>query len=199
MEENLWSLFEKGGVFMWPILGLSVVAGCIIVERLLFYSVRRYRVGKSLEVIRGMVGGQPAGKSGNPLLQVASSYLGGLGEGAEHVRNVTERTASRILNGYERGLGILGLIGTVSPLVGLLGTVWGMVQAFAQISTLAEEVRPADLAGGIWTGLLTTVAGLVVAIPAVCFSRMFESKADKLTHDVNEVVSHLDEWTGRKG
>ena len=69
-----------------------------------------------------------------------------------------------------------------------------MVNAFAQISSLGDKVTPADFAGGIWTGLLTTVAGLLVAIPAVTACRLFEARVDKLVHDFNEVDSHLKEW-----
>ena len=196
MDENLWNLFQKGGAFMWPILGLSLVATALILERLLFHVIHRYRVGSSLDALRRALPDPPTLAPGNnPLLQVGKVYLDELQGGLEHVRNVTERVATRLLNRHERGIRALGLIGTISPLVGLLGTVWGMVQAFAQIADLGDQVQPSDLAGGIWTGLLTTVAGLVVAIPAISFARFFESKVDRLAHDINETVSHLDEWT----
>lgn len=181
---------------MWPLLILSVIATIIIFERAIYFAMRRYRVSKALAAIREArdSGGQlPTSK--NPLIQVASAYLGGLDQGNEHVQNVTAREASRLLNRHERGLRLLATIGNISPLIGLLGTVWGMVGAFANIAALGDNVSPSDLAGGIWTGLLTTVAGLVVAIPAITMTRFFESRIDHLTHDLNETVSHLDEWT----
>jgi biopolymer transport protein ExbB len=137
--------------------------------------------------------------SRNPLVQVASAYMKGLAGGPEHVRNVTSREANRLLNRHERGLRLLATIGNIAPLIGLLGTVWGMVQAFANIAVLGDAVRPSDLADGIWTGLLTTVAGLVVAIPAIAMTRFYEARIDHLAHDLNEVVSHLDEWTREGG
>lgn len=195
MAFDVVDLFSKGGAFMWPLLFLSVVSLAIIGERLVFFTRHRYRVGTSLDHLRG-VGSQPhlLEPSGNPLLSMGKVFMDASGEGEEHCRNVTERESSRWLNRHERGLRILSLIGSISPLVGLLGTVWGMVNAFAQISALGDKVTPADFAGGIWTGLLTTVAGLLVAIPAVAMCRLFEARVDRLVHDFNEVASHLHEW-----
>ncbi len=195
MSFNVLDLFHKGGGFMWPLLALSILSLAIIVERLIFYAKHRYRVGPSLEDLR-VAANQPhllEAKS-NPLLSIGEVYIGGVAEGQEHCTNVTERESSRWINRHERGLRTLSVIGSISPLIGLLGTVWGMVKAFAQISALGDKVTPADFAGGIWTGLLTTVAGLLVAIPAVTACRLFEARIDKLVHDFNEVASHLQEW-----
>jgi biopolymer transport protein ExbB len=68
-----------------------------------------------------------------------------------------------------------------------------MVIAFSKIAKLGETVTPADFADGIWTGLLTTVAGLLVAIPAMAMARIFEARVDRLVHDLNELTSHLRE------
>jgi len=198
-DSSIGELFLRGGYIMWPLLGLSVLAVTLILERALYFFPRSYRVGHSLARIRSGLGEGRLCASRNPLLQVASVYLEGLSGGAEHVRNVTSREANRLLNRHERGLRLLATIGNIAPLIGLLGTVWGMVQAFANIAVLGDAVRTADLADGIWTGLLTTVAGLVVAIPAIAMTRFFEARIDHLTHDLNEVVSHLDEWTRGNG
>lgn len=188
-------LFLKGGAFMWPLLMLSLVSLTIIGERLVFFYRHRYRVGESLENLRlAWQESREPGEATNPLLEVGQIFIQAAPEGEEHCRNLTERASSQWINRHERGLRVLAVIGSISPLVGLLGTVWGMVNAFAQISALGDRVTPADFAGGIWTGLLTTVAGLMVAIPAVTMCRLFEARIDKLVHDVNEVASHLHEW-----
>ena len=198
-DSSLGELFLKGGFIMWPLFGMSLLAVVLIFERALYFIPRRYRVARSLEGIRAGVQQGSIGASRNPLLQLAGAYLDGLSGGAEHVRNVTSREANRLLNRHEQGLRLLATIGNIAPLIGLLGTVWGMVQAFANIAVLGDAVRPADLAAGIWTGLLTTVAGLVVAIPAIAMTRFYEARVDHLAHDLNEVVSHLDEWTRKEG
>ena len=174
---------------------LSLVSLAIIIERAIFFVRHRYRVGTSLEKLQLTANDPQLLEAGfNPLLRLGGVFFGGVPEGQEHCNNVAERESSRWVNRHERGLRILSVIGSISPLIGLLGTVWGMVNAFAQISALGDKVTPADFAGGIWTGLLTTVAGLLVAIPAVTACRLFEARIDKLVHDFNEVASHLQEW-----
>jgi biopolymer transport protein ExbB len=195
MSFHVLDLFHKGGAFMWPLLFLSVISLAIIAERVVFFLRHRYRVGVSLEELRvAQANPQMLVVDANPILSIGQVFLESAGDGEEHCRNLTERGSSRWINRHERGLRTLSVIGSISPLIGLLGTVWGMVNAFAQISALGDKVTPADFAGGIWTGLLTTVAGLLVAIPAVTTCRLFEARIDKLVHDVNEVSSHLHEW-----
>lgn len=175
---------------MYPLLFLSVLSLILIIERLIFFSQRAYRFQKVLEKDRA---GDLPEVSNNPLLKVIKAYKEDLNMGEEHAVNLGSREATRQVNEHTRGLKLLATIGAISPLIGLLGTVWGMVEAFAKISELGEKVTPADFAGGIWTGLLTTVAGLLVAIPAVTASRMLEAKVDQLANDLNELSSHLKE------
>lgn len=96
----------------------------------------------------------------------------------ELVREETSRVAQAQLDGLERGLAFLSLIATIAPLLGLLGTVLGMIEAFQQMETVGDRVEPAVLAGGIWEALLTTAAGLTVAIPAAVFFTWFQRAVD---------------------
>jgi biopolymer transport protein ExbB len=191
MNYQLKDLFLKGGGFMWPILILSIISVIVILERVVFYIINRYRVGAAIAQLRNQTA---ASHSYNPLLKVAAAFMEDVPQGEEHCLNVSEREASRLIASHERGLRILALIAAISPLIGLLGTVWGMVIAFSEIAALGDKVSPADFADGIWTGLLTTVAGLLVAIPAMSMAKIFEARVDRLVHDLNEVTSHLREW-----
>ncbi|MDA7896374.1 MotA/TolQ/ExbB proton channel family protein [Akkermansiaceae bacterium] len=188
IEFSLPELFEKGGGFMWPLLILAFITVLIVLERLIYYTLRQYRLSRSIRDLQ-----QGVTSSSNPLTQVGSVFVNATSDGEEHTLNVTEREASRVIRQHERGLRILALIAAISPLIGLLGTVWGMVIAFSKIAKLGETVTPADFADGIWTGLLTTVAGLLVAIPAMAMARIFEARVDRLVHDLNELTSHLRE------
>ncbi|MCX8238795.1 MAG: MotA/TolQ/ExbB proton channel family protein [Akkermansiaceae bacterium] len=190
MEFSLQDLFYKGGGFMWPLLILSIITVVIVLERLIYYTIRQYRVSRTIRKLQEMA---PLKYSTNPLMRVGSVFVKEASGGEEHTLNVTEREASRVILQHERGLRILALIAAISPLIGLLGTVWGMVIAFSKIAKLGETVTPADFADGIWTGLLTTVAGLLVAIPAMAMARIFEARVDRLVHDLNELTSHLRE------
>ena len=163
---------------MWPLLILAFITVLIVFERLIYYAFHRYRFSKAIRALH-----QGKASRSNPISRVGSVFT----------LNVSEREASRVIRQHERGLRILALIASISPLIGLLGTVWGMVIAFSKIAKLGESVTPADFADGIWTGLLTTVAGLLVAIPAMAMARIFEARVDKLVHDLNELTSHLRE------
>lgn len=190
MDFSIKDLFLRGGGFMWPLLILSIITVVIVLERLIFYSLHRYRTSL---VLRDLENNKLKPAENNPLISVGGVFVESAAGGEEHCLNVTERAASRLINQHERGLRMLALIAAISPLIGLLGTVWGMVIAFSKIAKLGETVSPADFADGIWTGLLTTVAGLLVAIPAMAMAKIFEAKVDKLVHDLNIVTSHLRE------
>lgn len=94
------------------------------------------------------------------------------------VREEVTRVAQAQLDGLERGLALLSLIATIAPLLGLLGTVLGMITAFQQMEGVGDRVEPAMLAGGIWVALLTTAAGLTIAIPAAVFFTWFQRSVD---------------------
>lgn len=194
-DENLWLLLQKGGAFMYPLAVLSVISLTLILERTYFYTSRRYSVRKILSKTQLST---PETLGNNPLAQVAKKYCHDLDAGETHCINLAQREAAIQITQHERGIKMLATIGAISPLIGLLGTVWGMVQAFAKIAKLADSVSPSDFAGGIWIGLLTTVAGLLVAIPAVFAARIFEGKVDKLTQNLNELASHLKELYSTK-
>lgn len=190
MEFSIQELFLKGGGFMWPLLILSFVTVAIVLERFIFFTLHRYRTG---QVLRDLANNRLKPNPQNPLISIGQIFVESAEGGEEHCLNVTERAAARLINQHERGLRTLSLIASVSPLIGLLGTVWGMVIAFSKIAKLGESVTPSDFADGIWTGLLTTVAGLLVAIPAMALAKIFEAKVDKLVHDLNVITSHLRE------
>ncbi len=184
-------LFLQGGGFMWPILALSIVALTLIIERIVFFTQHKYNFKASLERLRNPPSETP---TRNPLVRVGRTVIREADGGPEHVRNIAGREANQAVTTHERGLRLLGIIGMVAPLVGLLGTVWGMVLAFAKMAELGDKVTAGDFAGGIWTALLTTVGGLIVAIPTVAATRFFEGKVDRLAQDMNALGSHLSEW-----
>lgn len=190
MEFDLKDLFLKGGGFMWPLLLLSVLSVAIILERSLFYFLHRYRLGAIISCVREKAA---LASSSDPLASFATAFTSDLAQGEIHCLNVSEREATRLISAHERGIRVLALVAAISPLIGLLGTVWGMVIAFSKIATLGETVTPADFADGIWTGLLTTVAGLLVAIPAMAMAKIFEARVDRLVRDLNTLTSHLRE------
>ena len=107
------------------------------------------------------------------------------------VREETTRVAQAQLDGLERGLALLSLVATIAPLLGLLGTVLGMIEAFQQMETVGDRVEPALLAGGIWEALLTTAAGLSVAIPAAVLFTWLQRAVDVEAQKMEDAATQV--------
>ncbi len=158
---SVWSLFLRGGWVMWPILLLSLISFSIILERIFYYLFRAKTViSESAAELDGI-------KMPNPLPT------------PDYWESVVQKKTQSFIEGAERGLGILSAIATLSPLLGLLGTVTGMVRSFMVIERLGWQVNPGILAGGIWEALLTTVFGLAVAIPTLLAYFIFDALASR--------------------
>lgn len=198
---SLWmEYFVKGGSLMWVLLGFSIVGVAVILERgvvYLWYGLRPETwLSGVLDLIRAHrleEASKLAEKCHHPVARIVESYLENLDRPATVRMDNLRRTGSLVLEDVERRLRVLSAIAHLSPLVGLLGTVVGMVIAFATIQELQGAAKPADLAGGIWEALLTTVFGLVVAIPCMAAFHAYESHADKIARRMEMAVTALDD------
>lgn len=179
-------LIKAGGWVMWPILLASVIAMAIVVER--FWSLQRKRIAPDnlvAQVWQWLRGGQlddarlQALRAGSPLGRVLAAGLVNRRHDRAIIRESIEEAGRLVAFELERYLNTLGTIAAVSPLLGLLGTVFGMIQMFSALKT-AGAGDPAELAGGIGQALITTAAGLLVAIPALYFYRYFRGRVDAL-------------------
>lgn len=182
----------KGGVLMLPILFCSVLALAIILER--FMSLRRSRIMR-LDVLRRveeLLREKRVGEA-STLCRRNSSSMTRLLQAAilnhertkEEIKEIVEDTGRHEIPTLERYLNILGTIAAISPLLGLLGTVTGMIRVFNVISVKGVG-HPSQLAGGIGEALITTATGLVVAIPALVFYNYFANKADTLVLEMEK-------------
>jgi len=185
-------LVLAGGGMMLPIIIASVIAMAIIFERL--YTLRRHRVMGGDPV--GMVeswqgqGGITPGRleelaRTSPLGRILAAGLEG-SHSAEGMRVRIEDTGRHVAHEMERYLNTLGTIALISPLLGLLGTVIGIIDVFQAITAYsgAGAVAPELLAGGIAKALITTAAGIMVAVPAFIFHRYFRGLVDELVIDM---------------
>jgi len=177
---------QAGGGIMWAIAALSVLAGAVVLERLWFFfrawadpEELEERLGRALydndqEGVRRVVSG---GRSSlHRLFSAATSHWQ---VEAATLKLLLEQEIRRELYRWERGLALVATVGRLAPLLGLLGTVLGMVEIFQTLPS-AREAPMVALAGGIWKALLTTVAGLVVAVPAVLFHTFLLSRVDRI-------------------
>jgi len=195
-------IFYKGGPLMYPILFCSVLALGIFLERSwTYFRVRRGALGLLREV-ESLVHKEHLDeaiiicqRSGTPLARIFIAALRSSGRPRDQIKTVVEEVGSREAAPLERYLGLLGTIATLSPLLGLLGTVLGMIQAFNVIA--AQGVgTPATLGGGISQALITTAAGLSVAIPTLLLHKYLASRADRLILEMEEYSLHVVDLLG---
>lgn len=181
----MFEIIKSGGWMMAPLILCSIIALAVIIER--FWSLRRRRVlPPDLVVQVWRLSGEK--KMDDALLQrlkessclgfVLAAGLANSHHGRDVMKESIEEAGRQIVHKLEHFLNVLGTIATIAPLLGLLGTVVGMIQSFSAI--VSQGVGdPSVLAGGISVALLTTAGGLVVAIPSVIFHRYFERLVDE--------------------
>jgi len=197
----MWELIEKGGLLMWPILFCSFIAFIFVVERM--YTLRRVHVdarkfseqiARSVKRNRIMDAIDLCEKTPGPVARVIKEGILKHDRPRTEIREAIEDAALHEVPLLERHLPKLATIAHITPLLGLLGTVIGMVEAFQVIqekSSAVAPINPGDLAGGIWQALLTTVAGLCVAIPTYVAYNYLTSRVDALVLDMEKSASDL--------
>jgi biopolymer transport protein ExbB len=190
-------IFHKGGPVMYPILFCSVLALGIFFERLWMYFKVRRGILALLREVEGLLHKHRIDeaiiicqRSGTPLSRIFIAALRSFGRPREQLKTVVEEVGSREAAPLERYLGLLGTIATIAPLLGLLGTVFGMIQAFNVIAAQGAGT-PATLGGGISEALITTAAGLSVAIPTILLHKYLSSRADRLILEMEEYSLHI--------
>ena len=193
----MFELLKAGGILMVPIVACSILALAIILER--FWSLRVSRVAPSqsvTELWRWIKKKELNSKklkalqASSPLGQVLAGGLMNAKHGREIMKESIEQEASQVIHQLERFLNPLGTIATITPLLGLLGTVIGMIKVFAEIQ-LAGVGEAGNLAGGISEALITTASGLSVAIPALIAHRYFIRRVDELVVNMEQEAIKL--------
>jgi len=173
-------IVKSGGWLMAPIILCGIIAMGVILER--FWTLQQKRV---------------IPEQGSALGQILAAGLINRDRERTVMKDSIEDTGRHVVHELERYLETLGTIAAVSPLLGLLGTVIGMVQVFTEITTQGVG-NPAALAGGISTALITTAAGLSVAIPALIGYRYYRTRVDTLVVDMEKEAIKLVEALHRR-
>lgn len=202
----MFELVQAGGWLMIPIILCSIIAAAICVER--FWTLRREQIapknllaqawsqiksnemdGKKLRELR----------ANSPLGEILAAGIANHRRGREQMKEAIEESAARVVHEMERYLNTLGTIAAVTPLLGLLGTVIGMIKVFSAIR-LEGTGNAQVLAGGISEALITTAAGLTVAIPALFLYRFFQRKVDELVVSMEqEAIKLVEVMNGDRG
>ncbi len=190
---------RDGGPSIWAIAALSVITLALILWKIWRLAlIGAWSRGKASKAVLAYEAGNPAaalaiveGRMGirSKVVSAGLAALRNLPE--DRAREETARIAKKHLAQAGTGLGALELIATIAPLLGLLGTVLGMIAAFQALQQAGSKADPALLAGGIWEALLTTAAGMAVAIPASAALTWFESVITRIRQDIEDSATRL--------
>ncbi|MEI6156730.1 MAG: MotA/TolQ/ExbB proton channel family protein [Atribacterota bacterium] len=195
---QIFSVITKGGYVMYPLIAVSVVFLAVLIERWYVLSFSKEKVKKFVRSVRKFVAQkdlrsiyeycqknpQPASRI---LIAGLRKYYHGLDK---EVREAMDVAAMQELPFYEKRLGLLVTIANVSPLLGLLGTVTGMIRTFSVIATVGVG-KPAEMASGISEALITTAAGLTIAIPTVLTHYFLSQISESIISDIEKVCSEV--------
>ena len=182
----MFEFLSKGGVLVIPILFCSVMALAIFLERVIQFTRMRSRgrglekkVVETLKENNGQKAKELAKESNSPMGRVLCQALEVKDQDRETLETVIVHASEEEIRGLSRYLQALATIGNITPLLGLLGTVIGMIKAFMVIQEMGGKVNAAVLAGGIWEAMMTTALGLSVALPTMVAHSYLLSRVDK--------------------
>jgi biopolymer transport protein ExbB len=194
----VWELIKAGGWLMVPIVVASTLALAISLER--FWSLRTARVAPPdlLAKVWSWIKSNQLDaaklkelRAESPLGEILAAGLLNSKHGRDIMKESIEEAASHVIHDLERYLSLLGTIAVISPLLGLLGTVVGIIEAFMAVTNSGGLNDPAMLAGGISKALITTAGGIVVAIPAMVMHRYFTRHITTITVEMEQQAIKL--------
>ena len=195
---QMWTIIQKGGFLIWPLIFCSVLALTVMIERAI--SLSRAQINKKLfmkrlaDLIsrnRIMDAVNYCERYHTPLSRVIKAGLLKHNQTRVHIQSGLEKAIREEIPFLERYLGILATITSVSPLIGFLGTVSGMIKVFIQVEKSAGLISPKMLSGGVWEALLTTAFGLAIAIPTLVAYNFFLSRSRTLVSEIEDAGVEL--------
>lgn len=193
----MYELIVSGGWMMVPIILCSIVVVAIVIERFWSLSPKRIVPPKLLGQVWDWLKRNELStdniqqlRKSSPLGKILAAGVSNSGHGREVMKDSIEEAANQVIHNLEKHLSPLGTIAAIAPLLGLLGTVFGMIEVFNAIM-LEGTGNAGVLSGGISKALITTAAGLAVAIPAVIFHRLFERRVDSLVVEMEDQAIKL--------
>lgn len=205
----MFSLIRNGGPLMYPIILCSIVALAVTIERIWHLYRAKIDTKKFVDAITGaikrnkiMQAIELCDQTPGPIAHIMKAGILKHDRSRQEVREAIEDAGVHEVARLEKNLNILATIAHISPLLGLLGTVTGMVEAFQVIQQKAADaypVSPGDLAGGIWEALITTAAGLAVAIVFYVVYNCLVSLIENIVLDMEQSASNLINAISQKG
>ncbi len=198
----MFELFQEGGAVMWLLLAAGGIAAIIFFERLFHLHRAQIKANDFLDGIYNIVGRRNiveavsiCEETPGPVADIVRAAILHHDEDKEDIQKAIEETGLAEVPRLERNLNLLATIAQIAPLIGLLGTVLGMMQVFVEMQQGAPLVHSGDLSAGLWKALLTTAAGLAVAIPTYAAYNFLISRVETIVLDMErasvDVLSFL--------
>ena len=195
---NLIEIFFKGGFLMWVILGTSLIAVAIAVEKFMSLKKAKINTPSFLMKMRNLLKKRDVASAialcmeeKTPTSNIIKKGLKKYKLGRERVIEAIDSAGRHEISKLARGLSTLATIAGAAPMLGFLGTVTGMIGAFMKIQELQGAAGPADLAGGIWEALITTAFGLFVGIPVLAVYNYLLSQVNKVVIDMEMIATDI--------
>lgn len=190
--ETLAIFFQKGGTFMYPIGAVGTFAAAMVIHRYLKLNLYNINSGNFMDKILKLIESNNIdralklcmSKRGSALPQVIVAGLNKSGKPLEDIQNAMDEATLKVVPKVQAGLGYLAMFANVATLLGLLGTISGLIAAFSAVSAADPSQKQQILASGISEAMYTTEFGLMVAIPCMMLYSHISSKATKITDDI---------------
>lgn len=182
-------MFNAGGPVMYPLLACSLIALTVMIERAIF-SFRARRQG-GVEAVEALVsrlrsGGRAETESGHPLVRAFAAESAGGNPGAEALQSASQEHIAEM----KRGLSVLDTVVTVAPLLGILGTVLGIIDSFEMLGVHGVD-EPRLVTAGLAKALITTAAGLIIAVPSLIAYNYFVSRVTGAAHRLEKCIADI--------
>lgn len=195
---SLLDILMQGGILMIPLLIMSMLVVFVIVERWMVLSRSKIGVDMFLQHIKTMLTARDREGAMNyceqvnkPLGRILKQGIRKLGRPISDIENAIQIAGKKEIFALEKRMNWLATIAGVAPLVGFLGTVTGMIDAFMEIQNLQGNANPSALAGGIWEALITTAVGLLIGIVAYGFYNFLLSKINRMVHELENASAEF--------
>lgn len=195
---NLFDLFLKGGIVMWPILLCSIIALAVIIEKYIVISTAKFNPKELLSTIRAALmrgsldeAEAAASQVKKPIARILTRAISKYNSGLPAIQESIHNAGKEEIFLLEKRLSVLANISGIGPMLGFLGTVTGMIAAFQTIQQLGGNVSPSDLASGIWEAMLTTAFGLIVGIPALGFYNHFVDRVNRIVFEMEKTTEEF--------
>ena len=192
------NIFLMGGWMMWPLALVSVTVTAVMAERILLFSSCPFPPKDFTECLERAVEGDTArlleALRKVPMLRRFADIMERTHPGREAALRIEGET---VIKKLEKHLSLLSILARLAPLMGLLGTVLGMISAFSEIANAQAGVNMNQLAGGIWQALITTAAGLFIAIPALFCLHCFQSRTDAVAAALSDAANAVPSLPGK--